>query len=220
MMTEPMRLCGVLLAGGQSRRMGGGDKCLRDLAGETVLARIIARIRPQVDNLVLNANGDKERFAAYGLQVVPDAIGDFAGPLAGVLTGMEWAAGHKPETAGDTGPAAIGFTHILTVPTDAPFLPRDLADRLAAPIRAGKADMTCAASGGRSHPVVGIWPISLSGDLRRAMTDEDIRKVDRWTARYRLAEIPFTTEPFDPFFNMNRPEDARQAAEYVALSEQ
>lgn len=220
MMTEPMRLCGVLLAGGQSRRMGGGDKCLRDLAGETVLARIIARIRPQVDDLVLNANGDKDRFAAYGLQVVPDAIGDFAGPLAGVLTGMEWAAGHKPETAGDAGPAASVFTHILTVPTDAPFLPRDLADRLAAPIRAGKADMTCAASGGRSHPVVGIWPISLASDLRRAMADEDIRKVDRWTARHRLAEIPFTTEPFDPFFNMNRPEDARQAAEYVALSEQ
>lgn len=222
MMTEPMRLCGVLLAGGQSRRMGGGDKCLRDLAGETVLARIIARIRPQVDDLVLNANGDTDRFADYGLQVVPDAIGDFAGPLAGVLTGMEWAAEHKLETGGGgtAGPAVSGFTHILTVPTDAPFLPRDLADRLAAPIRAGKADMTCAASEGRSHPVVGIWPISLSGDLRRAMEDEDIRKVDRWTARYRLSEVPFTTEPFDPFFNMNRPEDARQAAEYAALSEQ
>ncbi len=212
-----MRLCGVLLAGGQSRRMGGGDKCLRDLAGETVLARIVARIRPQVDALVLNANGDTDRFAAYELPVVPDAIGDFAGPLAGVLTGMEWAAAQKPETDGGAGPAESEFTHILTVPTDAPFLPRDLADRLAAPILAGEADMTCAASDGRTHPVVGIWPISLSGDLRRAMADEDIRKVDRWTARYRLTEVSFATEPFDPFFNMNRPEDAQQAAEYAAL---
>ncbi|RVU38716.1 molybdenum cofactor guanylyltransferase [Hwanghaeella grinnelliae] len=218
---EGMRLCGILLAGGQSRRMGGGDKCLRALAGKTVLARIIGRIGPQVDTLVLNANGDTARFAEYGLRVIPDAIGDFAGPLAGVLTGMEWASQHGHPTNGpDKGGEVTvdsGYTHILTVPTDAPFLPTDLVERLAAPIQAGEADMTCAMSDGRTHPVVGIWPISLAGDLRRAMVDEDIRKVDRWTARHRLAEVPFGTEPFDPFFNMNRPEDAQQAAEYAAL---
>ncbi|WP_425404195.1 molybdenum cofactor guanylyltransferase MobA [Hwanghaeella sp.] len=210
-MTESrLRLCGILLAGGLSRRMGGGDKCLREIAGISVLARIIERIEPQVDRLVLNANGDTTRFSAYGLQTIPDAIGDFAGPLAGVLTGMEWAAAH----GGDDG---IG--HILTVPTDAPFLPTDLVRRLAAPILAGQADMTCASSAGRSHPVIGIWPISLSGDLRVAMEVEDIRKVDRWTARYRLSEVDFPTEPFDPFFNMNRPEDAQQAEDYAALAD-
>lgn len=203
-----MRLCGILLAGGQSRRMGGGDKCLREIGGRTVLARIIERIGPQVDRLVLNANGDTGRFSDYELDVVPDAIGDFAGPLAGVLTGMEWAAG-----------LGQGVTHILTVPTDAPFLPRDLAPRLAAPIAAGDADMTCAESGGRSHPVVGIWPISLSGDLRRAMVEEDLRKVDRWTARHRLREVSFACDPFDPFFNMNRPEDAAQAEDYAAIAD-
>ena len=203
-----MRLCGVLLAGGQSRRMGGGDKCLREIAGRSVLARIVERIAPQVERLVLNANGDTTRFAAFGLETVPDAIGDFAGPLAGVLTGMEWAAA-----------AGAGFTHILTVPTDAPFLPRDLARRLAAPIAAGEADMTCASSDGQAHPVVGVWPISLSGDLKRAMVEEDIRKVDRWTARYRLTQVDFGCEPFDPFFNMNRPEDAHRAEDFAALAD-
>ncbi len=203
-----MRLCGVLLAGGQSRRMGGGDKCLRTIGGKSVLARIVERIRPQVDRLVLNANGDPARFQEFGLEVVPDAIGDFAGPLAGVLTGMEWAAA-----------AGGGITHILTVPTDAPFLPTNLALRLAGPIAAGDADMTCASSDGWTHPVIGIWPISLSGDLRRAMEEEDIRKVDRWTARYQLTPVEFGCAPFDPFFNMNRPEDADRAEAFAALAD-
>lgn len=209
----PFRLCGVLLAGGLSRRMGGGDKCLLTLAGKTVLDRIIERIRPQVDRLVLNANGDTSRFDGYGLSVVPDAIGDFAGPLAGVLTGMEWAAQSVQQTG------AGNFTHILTVPTDAPFLPKDLAARLSAPIVAGQAEMTCAESDGRAHPVIGIWPISLAGDLRQAMTEEDIRKVDRWTARYRLSQVAFPCEPFDPFFNMNRPDDAEQAEQYALMAD-
>lgn len=211
MTAEKMQLCGVLLAGGLSRRMGGGDKCLRELAGRTVLDRIIARIRPQVEALILNANGDPDRFAAFGLPVVPDAIGDFAGPLAGVLTGMEWAAQNSARNS--------GFTHVLTAPSDAPFLPLDLAKRLMAPILAGNAEMTCATSLGRTHPVVGIWPISLSGDLRRAMIEDDIRKVDRWTKRYRLVEVAFEATPFDPFFNMNRPEDADQAAEFAAIAD-
>jgi len=202
---DKSKVTAILLAGGQSRRMGGGDKCLLNLGGKTVLQRVIDRIGPQVAQLALNANGNPDRFGAYGLPVMPDAVGDFAGPLAGVLTGMEWAAAHS------------SASHVLTVPTDAPFLPRDLAARLIAPVAEGRAEMTCAESDGRAHPVVGLWPVSLREALRSAMLDEDIRKVDRWTARYRLEQVRFETEPLDPFFNMNRPDDAARADELIAL---
>jgi molybdenum cofactor guanylyltransferase len=190
---------GLLLAGGLSRRMGGGDKCLRPLGGRPVLAHIIERARPQVSALVLNANGDPARFAAFGLPVASDVIEGFAGPLAGVLTGMEWAAAHRPDAA-----------WLATFATDAPFFPRDLVARLHAAIERGKADMACARSDGQDHPVFGLWPVRLRGDLRRAM-EEGVRKVDLWTARYKLAVAEFTTAPFDPFFNANRPEDLAEA---------
>lgn len=199
-----MKILGVLLAGGQSRRMGGGDKCLRDLGGETVLSRIIGIIKPQVSALVLNANGDAQRFSDFGLPVTPDVVEGFAGPLAGVLTGMEWAAEHADDC-----------THIATVPTDAPFIPGDLIDRLADPVANG-ADMSCAASGGRDHPVIAIWPVALRGALRTALVDQDVRKVDIWTADYDLAKVDFPTDPIDPFFNVNRPEDMARAEEMLA----
>src|SRR6185312_11614411 len=186
---------GLLLAGGQSRRMGGGDKCLRRLAGETILARIIARVRPQLRQLVLNANGDPARFAPYGLPVVADSVEGFAGPLAGVLAGLDWAAANAPDCS-----------WVASVPTDAPFLPADLVARLLAAVE-NSAAMACAASGGQSHPVVGLWPVRLRDDLRHALVDQGIRKVDVWTARYRLATVVFADQPIDPFFNANRPED-------------
>ncbi len=191
---------GVLLAGGQARRMGGGDKCLRLLAGQPLLDRIVARIRPQVSGLLLNANGDPARFAATGLPVAADAVPGYAGPLAGVLTGMEWAVAHAPDCP-----------WILTVPTDAPFLPMDLAARLLESAEAEGADMACAVSDGRTHPVVGLWPVRLASALRRAMTAEDIRKVDLWTGRYRLASAAWPADPVDPFFNANRPDDLAAA---------
>ncbi len=191
---------GILLAGGQARRMGGGDKCLRQLAGRTLLARIIERARPQVDALVLNANGDPARFAAYGLPVAPDVIAGFAGPLAGVLTGMDWAAENAAQAR-----------WIATFPTDAPFLPEDMVARLLAAVADDAADLACAASAGRAHPVAGLWPVALRTDLRRAMQDEDMRKIDAWTARYRLAQVDWPAEPVDPFFNANRPEDLAEA---------
>ncbi|MCG8548130.1 MAG: molybdenum cofactor guanylyltransferase MobA [Alphaproteobacteria bacterium] len=196
---------GVLLAGGQSRRMGGGDKCLRPLGGQPILARIVARVRPQVRALILNANGDAARFDAFALPVVADTVEGFAGPLAGVLAGMEWAQANAPDSP-----------WLASFPSDAPFLPADLVDRLAGAVAAESADMACARSGGRSHPVVGLWPVRLAADLRRAMTEEDIRKVDVWTARYRLVEVDFATEPVDPFFNTNRPEDLEAAARMLA----
>ena len=195
---------GLLLAGGLSRRMGGGDKCLRLLGGETILARIIAQVRPQVRRLVLNANGDPARFAAYALPVIADSIAGFAGPLAGVLAGLDWSAANAPDCL-----------WVASVPSDAPFLPSDLVDRLAAAVEQG-ADLACAASGGQSHPVVGLWPVRLRDDLRRALTVEHIHKVDVWTGRYRLAVVDFPIAAVDPFFNTNRPEDLAEAERLLA----
>lgn len=198
---------GVLLAGGLSRRMGGQDKMLRDLGGQSILARVIAHVEPQVARLVLNANGDPARFADVGLPVAADIIEGHAGPLAGVLTGMDWARANAPDCS-----------WIVTAPTDAPFLPRDLVRRLLAAVEREGADMACASSGGRHHPVCGLWPVWLAGDLRRAMLDEDIRKVDIWTARYKLAVADWPTDPVDPFFNANRPEDLAEAERILAAS--
>ena len=185
--------------------MGGGDKCLRPLGGRPILAHVIERLRPQARHLVINANGDPARFAAFGLQVAADAVDGFPGPLAGVLTGMLWARAAAP--------AAVD---IVTMPTDTPFVPRDLVARLRAARDAAGAELACAASDGHAHPVVGLWPVRLADDLRRALVEEDIRKVDVWTARHRLATATFAIEPVDPFFNANRPEDLAEAERLLA----
>ncbi len=204
-MTSPETTAGLLLAGGRSRRMGGGDKCLRELAGKTILARVLERVRPQVKALALNANGDPARFASYGLPVVADLVAGFAGPLAGVLTGLEWARANAPQCP-----------WIATFPTDAPFLPDDLVARLAAACAREGADLACAASAGRAHPVVGLWPVRLAGALQDALVGEEMRKIDRWTARYKLAVVEWPAEPIDPFFNANRPEDLADAERWLA----
>lgn len=198
---------GLLLAGGLARRMGGGDKCLRLLAGRPILAHIVERLMPQAKYLVLNANGDPVRFAGFGLAVVADSVAGFAGPLAGVLAGLDWAASQAPEC-----PLA------LSVPTDAPFLPRDLAARLQSARRAEGADIALASSNGQHHPVVGLWPVALREELRRALVEENIRKVDVWTARYRVAVVDFAPGRIDPFFNANRPEDLAEAEALMAAS--
>ena len=200
-------IAGVLLAGGQSRRMGGGDKCLQELAGKTLLARIVERVRGQVATLVLNANGDPARFAEFDLPVAPDVIEGFAGPLAGVLTGLEWARTHAPDCA-----------FVASFACDAPFVPQDVVARLADTLTEAGADMACAVSDGRDHPVFGLWPVRLAGDLRRALVDEDIRKVDVWTARYHLARVEFAADPVDPFFNVNRPDDFAAAEALLQAS--
>jgi len=194
------RIVGVLLAGGQARRMGGGDKCLRTLGGETLLARAIRRLDGQVGRLVLNANGDPARFAGCGLSVVADPVDGFAGPLAGVLAGLDWAAAGAPDVE-----------WIVTVPTDAPAFPVDLVDRLSAALTDAGADIACAASGGRHHPVFGLWPVALRGALRDALIGRDVRKVDVFTAGYRLAIADWPAEPVDPFLNVNRPDELEAA---------
>ncbi|MBM3573433.1 MAG: molybdenum cofactor guanylyltransferase MobA [Alphaproteobacteria bacterium] len=193
------RVAGVLLAGGQSRRMGGGDKCQRPLGGRTILDWVIDRARPQVEALAINANGDPGRFAGFGLPVVADSIPDFAGPLAGILAGLDWAAANP------------AIDHLASFATDAPFLPLDLVVRLVKGVAETGADLACAKSDGQAHPVFGLWPVRLRTELRHALSVEGIRKVDQWTARYRLVQVPYSVVPQDPFFNANRPEDLAEA---------
>jgi len=194
------KVAGVLLAGGQSRRMGGGDKCLRMLGTRTILDHILERVRPQVSSLVLNANGDPARFDGFKLPVAQDSVEGFAGPLAGVLAGLDWAAEHAPDCE-----------WLASFATDAPFQPPDLVERLTEAVQSEGADLACAASEGRHHPVFGLWPLRLREDLRAAMIEEDIRKVDLWTARHRLAVAAFDVAEIDPFFNANRPGDLETA---------
>jgi molybdopterin-guanine dinucleotide biosynthesis protein A len=185
----------MILAGGLSRRMGGGDKCLLPLAGRPILAHMIERVRPQVTALALNANGDAARFAGFDIADVADDAADFAGPLAGILAALDWARRTHPSASA-----------VLTVPADTPFLPRDLAARLAA---AGAPAV--ARSSGQIHPVVGLWPLALEAGLRKALHDEGLRKVEDWTARFLPAVVDFAAAPVDPFFNVNTPEDLARA---------
>ncbi len=197
---------GVLLAGGLARRMGGGDKPMRTIGGRTILERVIARLRPQCDGLILNANGDPARFAGFGLPVIPDSVEDFPGPLAGILAGLDWTAANRPEVA-----------WVLSAAADCPFLPRDLVARLHAARAEDDAQLAVAASDGQSHPVIGLWSVALREELRRALVVEDIRKIDRWTARYRLATVTWPTTPLDPFFNANTMDDIAEAERLAAL---
>ncbi len=191
---------GVVLAGGLARRMGGGDKALLMLGRRTLLEHLVARIAPQVDGLVLNANGDRSRFAASGLAVVGDAIPGFPGPLAGVLAGMRWAQ-------------AQGGASLLSVPVDTPFLPPDLVARLEAARIAIAAPIAFAAAGGRRHPVVALWPVALADALERALADGT-----RAVAVFGAAHGAVAAEFPDPsaFFNINQPEDLEHAQRMTA----
>jgi len=196
---------GLVLAGGLARRMGGGDKALIRIGSETILARALARLTPQVTGLVLNANGDPARFASFGLPVVADSVPDFAGPLAGILAGLDWVAAHRPQTE-----------WVVSVPGDCPFLPRDLVAQLHAARTAENTPLACAHSGDWRHPVVGLWPVALREDLRHAVTVENLRKIEVWTARHGVALADWPTDPVDPFFNVNTPEDVATATRLAA----
>ena len=194
---------GVILAGGQSRRMGGGDKGLLLLGGQSLLSRVIDRLEPQVADIALNANGDAARFDV-GIAVVADSIDGFAGPLAGVLAGLDWAA-------------AQGHDHIVTAAADTPFFPCDLVPRLM--LEAERKPIVLAATpdparGLSRHPTFGLWPVALREDLRAALQD-GLRKVVAWTDRHGTGLAEFSVDPFDPFFNVNTPEDMTRAKELL-----
>jgi molybdopterin-guanine dinucleotide biosynthesis protein A len=191
---------GLVLAGGLARRMGGGDKALITIGGVRILDRVLGRLRPACTGIVLNANGDAARFARYGLPVISDNVPDFAGPLAGILAGLDWAATHAPDVA-----------WIASAPGDCPFLPHDLVLRLHEVRQKAGTPLACARSGDWRHPVVALWPVALREDLRHALIEENLRKIEVWTARYGIAIAEWPAKPLDPFFNVNTPEDAAEA---------
>lgn len=188
---------GVILAGGRASRMGGGDKGFLPLGDSTILGHVIDRFAPQVADLALNANGDPARFAEYGLPVIADNIEDYPGPLAGVLAGLDWAADR-------------GATHIVTAAADTPFFPGDLVPRLLAAAEDQSKPIALARTENGRHPTFGLWPVALRDDLRLALKD-GVRKVVLWTDRHGTAMADFPTGRFDPFFNVNTPEDLAEA---------
>lgn len=199
---------GVILAGGLARRMGGGDKPMRTIAGKTILERVIERLTPQCGGLVLNANGDPARFAKFALPVVADNIADFPGPLAGILAALDWAAANHPKAK-----------LVLSAAGDCPFLPRDLVARLEHERSRDNATLAVASSGEQVHPVIGLWSVSLREELRHALIVENIRKIDRWTARYPIATVSWPTSPLDPFFNANTLDDIAEADRLAEVDE-
>lgn len=204
MMNSAARPLGVVLAGGLSSRMGGGDKPLKVVGGQTILARVLRRLAPQCDGLVLNANGDPSRFAGFGLPVVADSIEGFAGPLAGILAGLDWAAQNRPEV-----------TDIISLPADCPFLPSDLVEKLATARAQQQVPLAAAASGGWTHPVIGLWPVAIRETLRASLLAGE-RKIDRFTPTLGIAHAEWSVAPFDPFFNANTPDDVDEAETLAA----
>jgi molybdenum cofactor guanylyltransferase len=205
-MIEPQTetIVGVVLAGGRSQRMGGGDKTLRVLAGRTMLAHIVAGLAPQVDRVIINANGDAARFAALGLPVVADATQEFAGPLAGILAGMRWAAANVRRVS-----------RIVTVPGDAPFTPPDLVARLAIAAASANGAIAVAQSEGVLHHVTALWPVALA-DMLESAVQQGERQVGNWAAGQGIVAVPFDPvridgHAIDPFFNVNTPHDLREA---------
>jgi molybdenum cofactor guanylyltransferase len=198
---------GLILNGGLARRMGGADKGLVLLAGRPMLVHAIGRLRPQCAAVAISANGDAAHFTAFRLPVLADDPQDFAGPLAGMLAGLEHCAR-----------LGAAMTHVATLPADAPFAPHDFVARLHEARHASGAAIALAASGGRTHPVAALWPVALAADLRRALAHEGLRKVEAFAARFPLALAEWPCEPVDPFFNVNSPEDLARAEALLATS--
>jgi molybdenum cofactor guanylyltransferase len=197
---------GVVLAGGLGRRMDGRDKPLSEIAGRSMLERVVERLGPQCDGLILNANGEAARFASFDLPVVADNVAGYAGPLAGVLAALDWAAANAPE-----------MDWVVSAASDVPFLPRDLVARLHEARRREGTRLAVSASGGRSHPAIGLWSVDMREALRRALVVEQCRRVDRFTARFPLAVASWSIEWRDPFFNVNTPSDLDEAERLARL---
>ena len=197
-------MIGIILAGGLSSRLGGGDKGLRAVGGRLILDRVIAAVEPQCEEIVINANGDVERFATLGRPIVADSVSGFPGPLAGILAGLDWVAARHPQR-----------NAALTVPSDTPFLPADLVTRLEDAMSGQRASIVYARSAGSPHVVAALWAVGLRHDLRDALNQGQVRQVRRFIDGHRNAYVNWPDEPYDPFFNVNTPADL-EAAERIA----
>lgn len=195
-----MKIAGVILAGGLSRRMGGNEKSLLQLAGKEPISWVADAMSPQVSQLAINANGDPARFDFVGLPVIADTVEGFVGPLAGVLAGMRWAKNLD------------GVTHLASAAADTPFLPNNLVQNLKA-ATASDEQIAMAFSNERIHPVFGLWPIALADELEHFLVAEDKRKILEFANRYTLHSVSFDKPGTDPFFNINTPQDLAQAEE-------
>jgi molybdenum cofactor guanylyltransferase len=195
---------GVILAGGRATRMGGIDKPLLELGQETLIARIVERLSPQCDGLVISANDGSGRFRCMGLPVIRDDVPDYPGPLAGLLAALDWAAIHRPS-----------INWLVSVTGDAPFIPRNLVSRLHQARETQGTPLACAASGDQSHHAIGLWPVRLRHELRQAVQTEHLRRVGDWARRQGVARVSWPTNPFDPFFNINTPDDLESARRLV-----
>jgi molybdopterin-guanine dinucleotide biosynthesis protein A len=203
-MDLPEIVVGVLLAGGRSSRMGGGDKCLLPLAGRPILANIIDRLSPQVSDLIINANGELARFSAFGLPVIADRLGGHVGPLAGVHAGIAWARTNRPESR-----------FVITAATDTPFFPADLVSRFCSAIKGCDPRLLVARSEEGVHQVFGLWPVTLASALEDSL-ESGMRKVGDWVKAHSAEEVEFPPGKIggrfiDPFFNINRQEDLAEA---------
>jgi molybdenum cofactor guanylyltransferase len=201
----PPPTLGLVLAGGLARRMGGGDKARIEIVGVSILDRVLATLSAQCPRMVINANGDPARFEDTSLPVIPDNVEGHPGPLAGVLAGLDWLVTEK-----------LGIEWMVSVPGDCPFLPDDLVERLHAARREAGVPLACARSGEWRHPVVALWPVALREDLRKALVEDHMRKIEVWTARHGVAIADWPAEPVDPFLNVNTPEDVARAERIAA----
>jgi len=207
-MTRAHAIVGIVLAGGRSSRMGGGDKCLLPLAGRPLLAHVIERLAPQVSEVIINANGDQARFLPYGLPVAEDRFGGYVGPLAGIHSGLEWARANRPPCR-----------YAITTASDTPFLPAELVGRFRAAIDEDDPKLVVARSNQGLHPTFGLWPVSLTQDLASSLKAGD-RKVSDWVRQHHAEEVMFPALEagnlkIDPFFNINRPDDLAAAEAFL-----
>lgn len=207
-MNSAQAICGLILAGGQARRMGGGDKCLLPLSGKSLLQRTIERAQPQVDHLLLNANGNSLRFARSKLPVVPDQVEEFKGPLAGVHAGLCWMRDADPDNE-----------WMMSFASDTPFFPGDLVSRLMSAAKTHSVQIAVAESNKQMHPTFALWHASLIDIIEETLQLEKVPSLQEFVKSQKMVSVDFATKDYDPFFNINTPQDLYKAENIVALVE-
>mgnify|MGYP003863119005 CR=1 FL=1 len=208
MQIETSQIVGVILAGGLARRMGGGDKSMLRIGERRILDYVVASACAQLDSVIINANGDPQRFTEFNLPVQADIVPDFAGPLAGVVSAMAWVKQNQPNCS-----------HIITMAADTPFFPSDYVSRMLSLMQLKHQRLACASYQGRTQPVFGLWPVDLFDDLYKALVEDDMRKVDRFTTPYGVVDVAFDELASNPFFNVNTPQDIALGEQRIAASQ-